>query len=362
MRSFHLSLILSLITAFGSSTLADDNTQRAPEFQVLDHFVGNWDLQVTETLSGGEPASYESTSIRTWSRGGGFIRFEDVAKGRPETHILMTYDPEEKNYPAVFMSGPSRFNLTGTWDESTRVMSFTGTLPDGNRLSSTHRFVSKTKAEVSAVITNPDGEVVAKVSHTQTRSEKSSEGIWQLDTNGDGFIDLAEMRAASLGGSTTAEQVLGFADTNRDGKISRGEVTQYNDFKAASQRAGTKERKAVENIIRSMDQDGDGKISRKEASEFLKPYFEQVDANGDGFIDTNEAWGMAYAVRRQPGQGPATAQQIIAYMDKNSDGKISKDEASAELKPHFDQIDTNNDGAIDVKEAQVMADFVNRQY
>ena len=60
--------------------------------------------------------------------------------------------------------------------------------------------------------------------------------------------------------------------------------------------------------------------------------------------------------------GPATAQQIIAYMDTNSDGKISRDEASAELKAHFDQIDTNNDGAIDVKEAQVMADFVNRQY
>lgn len=362
MRSFHLSLILSLITAFGSSTLADDNTQRTPEFQVLDHFVGNWDLQVTETLIGGDPASYKSTSIRTWSLGGGFIRFEDVATGRPETHILMTYDPEENKYPAVFMSGPSRFNITGTWDESTRVMSFTGTLPDGNRLSSTHRFVSKSKAEVSAVITDPDGEVVAKVSHKQTRSEKSSEDIWQLDTNRDGFIDLAEMQAASLGGATTAAQVLAFADTNRDGKISRGEVNQYNDFKSASQRTGTKERKAAENIIRSMDQNGDGKISRKEASEFLKPYFEQVDANGDGFIDTNEAWGMAYAVRRQPGQGPATAQQIIAYMDKNSDGKISRDEASTELKPHFDQIDTNNDGAIDMKEAHVMADFVNRQY
>ena len=146
MRSFHLSLMLSLITAFGSSTLADDNKQRVPEIQVLNHFAGNWDLQVTETLSGGKPVSYESASRRTWSLGGGFIRFEDVAKGRPETHILITYDPREKNYPAVIMSGPSRFNLTGTWDESTKVMSFTGTLPDGNQLSSTHRFVSKTKA------------------------------------------------------------------------------------------------------------------------------------------------------------------------------------------------------------------------
>jgi hypothetical protein len=46
-------------------------------------------------------------------------------------------------------------------------------------------------------------------------------------------------------------------------------------------------------------------------------------------------------------------------MDANRDGKISEDEASAELKPHFEQIDANKDGAIDVKEAQVMADYAN---
>lgn len=57
--------------------------------------------------------------------------------------------------------------------------------------------------------------------------------------------------------------------------------------------------------------------------------------------------------------GRVTAEQIIGHMDKNGDGGIGKDEASEELKPHFEQIDTNKDGVIDVKEAQVMADYVN---
>ena len=46
-------------------------------------------------------------------------------------------------------------------------------------------------------------------------------------------------------------------------------------------------------------------------------------------------------------------------MDKDRDGKISKDKAPDELKTNFQYIDTNGDGAIEVKEAQVIADYVN---
>ena len=46
-------------------------------------------------------------------------------------------------------------------------------------------------------------------------------------------------------------------------------------------------------------------------------------------------------------------------MDKDRDSKISKDKAPDELKTNFQYIDTNGDGAIEVKEAQVIADYVN---
>lgn len=51
------------------------------------------------------------------------------------------------------------------------------------------------------------------------------------------------------------------------------------------------------------------------------------------------------------------AKRIIDHMDKNGDGKISKDEASA----HFDQVDANKDGVIDVNEAKLIADYANQQ-
>jgi Ca2+-binding EF-hand superfamily protein len=122
-------------------------------------------------------------------------------------------------------------------------------------------------------------------------------------------------------------------------------------------------------ILGSMDKNGDGRISKGEASEDLKLFFADIDANGDGAIDVKEAEVMAdYANQEQGGSkepalatGRVTAEQLMSVMDKNGDGKISKDEAAEELKPNFQYIDTNGDGAIDLKEAKVMADYANQQ-
>ena len=52
--------------------------------------------------------------------------------------------------------------------------------------------------------------------------------------------------------------------------------------------------------------------------------------------------------------GAMTAEQVVQAMDANGDGKITKDEASEDLKLFFGEIDANGDGGIDVQEAQVM--------
>jgi Ca2+-binding EF-hand superfamily protein len=117
-----------------------------------------------------------------------------------------------------------------------------------------------------------------------------------------------------------------------------------------------------------MDANRDGRITKNEASEDLKLFFAQYDANKDGAIDVKEAQALVkYANREQagssepaPAPGRVTAKQIISYMDKNGDGKLGKDEASKEVKANFQFIDTNGDGVIDVKEAQVMADYANK--
>jgi Ca2+-binding EF-hand superfamily protein len=211
-------------------------------------------------------------------------------------------------------------------------------------------------------------------------------------------------RSAPTPGRATAEQIISFMDKNGDGKISKDEASEelrphfqsidtngdgaidvkeaqvMADYAktqgaGATQPASPTESAAAsgpvtaKQIISSMDKNGDGKISKDEASEDLKLFFGDIDANGDGAIDVKEAQAMAkYANKLHsgsskpaPAPGHVTAKQIISYLDKNGDGKISKDEASKELNPYFEQIDANKDGVIDAKEAQVMADYANKQ-
>ncbi|MEM9646141.1 MAG: hypothetical protein AAF989_14220, partial [Planctomycetota bacterium] len=58
--------------------------------------------------------------------------------------------------------------------------------------------------------------------------------------------------------------------------------------------------------------------------------------------------------------GGLTVAQLMSFLDKNGDDRISEDEASAELKPNFGYLDTNGDGGIDRKEAEVIVQYANQ--
>lgn len=127
-----------------------------------------------------------------------------------------------------------------------------------------------------------------------------------------------------------------------------------------------------EQIMGFMDKDGDGKISKQEAkaSPEMAPAFAYIDTSRDGFIDMAEVKAMVEYTKAQ-GQGKrqsempkgekVTAKQVIASMDKNGDGKISKQEANEELKLFFSEVDANKDGFVDEKEGQAIADSVNNR-
>ena len=176
MRLITAALTFLSLTTLAVFVKANDAPKRSPELHVLDHFVGDWDVEAVIQPTDGEKVSYKVISRRSWSRSGGFIRFEDEQPtGQPEFHMLWTYDAEAKNYPAAGMNGPSSFELTGTWDEATKTMTSRVTYPDGNRLVAAHRFVTKDRAEASGKITNSDGEVVVKLSWNQTRRKAEAE-------------------------------------------------------------------------------------------------------------------------------------------------------------------------------------------
>ena len=105
-------------------------------------------------------------------------------------------------------------------------------------------------------------------------------------------------------------------------------------------------------MFKRLDKDGDGKVSKEEAPERMKQNFETLDKNSDGFLTPDEI--------RRPGGGPGgpggpggnrpDAAEMFKRLDKNSDGKISKDEAPERMAQNFDKIDGNSDGSISLEE------------
>ncbi len=180
MRLTLLTLTLLSATTLSGLAFADDAPNRSPELRVLDRFVGVWDMKVTTTPTGGEETTVDSVSHRSWSVGGNFVQFQDPDNlKRPEaneTQVLLTYDSNRKNYPGVWMSGPNRVELTGTWDAKTTTMHWAGKSREGGTSTGHHRFIGKDRAEVSTGIKDADGNVVLRISSVQTRRKVAAIG------------------------------------------------------------------------------------------------------------------------------------------------------------------------------------------
>jgi Ca2+-binding EF-hand superfamily protein len=141
-------------------------------------------------------------------------------------------------------------------------------------------------------------------------------------------------RRSPEGGNTGGDRsILQVLDYNRDGKLQQGEIDM-----------------AIV-ILRRMDRNQDGEIS---AGELSSP------SNRPG----------SFAGRKNdrppgnPGQGGQPRSRIpqFADLDKNSDGKISPDEAPERMAEHFDEHDTNSDGFIDKKEQAAVIEFIRQRF
>ena len=111
--------------------------------------------------------------------------------------------------------------------------------------------------------------------------------------------------------------------------------------------------------FKAMDQDGDGKLSIDEVPEGMKRRFQMMDTNGDGFIDESELQAAATRMRGGPGPGIGMVQRMMRF-DLDGDGKISQEEASEPMRGRFDQMDTNGDGYLDREELEAAAEQMMR--
>jgi len=109
-------------------------------------------------------------------------------------------------------------------------------------------------------------------------------------------------------------------------------------------------------LFKAVDANGDGAISRTEAelkAPAMAEHFDKVDANHDGGLSKNEIRTFSATLekkRREFGQQLESA-------DKDKNGSLSRQEAAAmpNLSSRFDDIDSNLDGQLVIKE---IADYL----
>lgn len=96
------------------------------------------------------------------------------------------------------------------------------------------------------------------------------------------------------------------------------------------------------------DANGDGRISRDEYTAQVTARFARRDTNKDGFLSGDELAGP----RGGEGDGGRSRMQLRA--DADNDGKVSQAEELAAATARFDRLDANKDGFLDAAEMSAM--------
>jgi collagen type III alpha len=153
------------------------------------------------------------------------------------------------------------------------------------------------------------------------------------------------------------------ADTNSDGFIDQPELEHAFQTMQAARGGQGQGGQGSGQFFKTLDKDGDGKLIKEELPERMQGNFDRLDANGDGFIVIEEFQRAMGAMRGQGGEGgrrpggDAAGGGLEARMkdlDKDGDGKISKEEAPERMRDNFDRIDSNGDGFIELSELRQM--------
>jgi Ca2+-binding EF-hand superfamily protein len=101
-------------------------------------------------------------------------------------------------------------------------------------------------------------------------------------------------------------------------------------------------------MLADADTNGDGRITRAEFTAARARLFVKLDRNADGYLDKQDVPQRLLARRNSEDGG--RLKEAMMMLDKNGDGRISRDEFVTGPSLMFDRADTNHDGVIDAAE------------
>lgn len=185
-------------------------------------------------------------------------------------------------------------------------------------------------------------------------SESSAEKFSQIDTNGDGAIDIDELTAdiESKGIGVDASQLFSEIDTDGDGKITSEE---FENSRPGMGAPSTMMASNTDDIFGMFDTDGDSAISTEEFEAGMATLSKQM--NGESV----RGMGGAGAPPPPPPPSASSASEseeesdFFSSLDTDGDGVIEIDELTADIESKglgidaselFGKIDTDGDGQI----------------
>lgn len=174
-----------------------------------------------------------------------------------------------------------------------------------------------------------------------------------LDTDRDGLVSAAEMKAASAS--------LKKADRNSDGKLEGEEMRPA--FRGRGPGSGREGGPGgggpnMVDTLMGFDADKDGKLTKSEVPERMQGLYARGDANKDNVLTRDElAKISAPAVEERGGpggpggRGPMMMDPIAGALDANQDGVIDAKELQA-TGAALAKLDRNKDGQLDATEVR----------
>lgn len=125
------------------------------------------------------------------------------------------------------------------------------------------------------------------------------------------------------------------------------------------------DRRGGSGLIGALDLNGNGKLEPGEI-DLAVASLRKLDRNKDGEITREELGGPSGTGRPggAPGQGGGQRRGMpnFSELDKDGDGKISKEEAPDRMKERFDQMDKNGDGFFDKAEQDAFIKMIRERF